>query len=212
MNKFKAKQLLALAEKLKEHDPLTSRQIKVLVEGVLAIRHKPRSIRISATFKKAIDIITEKLSSIPHALVGGLAVQHWVPSRNTDDLDFAVLSTDYTELKKLFPAGHMGALVYTVEVENIDVDFLLSDDWSWSKEAIANAEVKTLTGIPLKVVRPEYLILYKMESSRDRDIDDILRLLRLAGIAGKTRKLFEKYLPESLSDFDQLVEESKLGL
>jgi hypothetical protein len=214
VNKIKINQLLRLAEKLKELDPVTSRHLKILAEGALTRNHKPRLFKVSALFKDIIEIIKEKFEkgNVSYALVGGLAVRHWVPTRSTDDLDFAVLSSDYKNIKQLFPNGKMGALVYSVDVDNVNVDFLLSDDWDWTEEAIATAEDKNTSGISLRVVKPEYLILYKLESSRDRDLDDILRLLRLEGIPEKTRDLMLKFLPESIEDFDQLVEEAKLGL
>lgn len=212
MNKIKIKHLLKLAEKLKDIDPSTARQLKVLAEGALTLNHKPRFFKVSAVFKDAIDAVKEKLVGIPHALIGGLAVRHWVPTRSTEDLDFAVLAADLKTLKGLFPGGRMGALVYSVSVKEVDVDFLISEDWDWTKEAIATAEEKSISGIALKVVRPEFLILYKLESSRDRDVDDILRLLRLKGVAEKTREVMLKYLPDSIEDFDQLVEEANLGL
>lgn len=214
MHKIKINKLLKLAEKLREIDPLLSRQLKSIAEGAITQNHKPRFFKVSGIFKDAIEIVKEKLAkiNIPYALIGGLAVRHWIPTRSTEDLDFAVLAADFTKLKQIFPEGKMGALVYTTVVQNVDVDFLLSEDWDWTEEAIRTAEEKDISGIPLKVVKPEFLILYKLESSRDRDIDDILRLLRLKGVAEKTKEVILKYSPENLDDFNQLVEESSLGL
>lgn len=75
MNKIKIKNLLKLAEKLKDIDPATARQLKVLAEGALTLNHKPRFFKVSGVFKDAIETVKERLADIPYALIGGLAVR-----------------------------------------------------------------------------------------------------------------------------------------
>lgn len=211
MINLKANRLLRLAEKLQKEDPKTAMQLKSLAEGMIIRESKPKKIKVSGVFTKAVKYIEDTLK-IPHALVGGLAVRHWVTNRFTEDIDFAVLTDDVRQLKKIFPNGKQGALVYTVEVEGVDVDFLLASDWDWTKEAIENSVRSSLTGTSLNIMTPEYLILYKLEASRESDIVDLLKLLRYKDTAKKAKNLVAKYLPESMEDFDQLVEEARLGL
>ena len=212
MTEIRIKTLLALASKLKKADPRLSSQLKVLAEGALGKQHKPKRIRISTSFISALQIIRKKMPRNSYALVGDLAVQCHVPSRSTMDLDFALISLSLPQLKKIFPNGHMGALVYSVPINGVDVDFLLADDFPWNSEAVSKAQISPHIRLPVKVVQPAYLIIYKLEVGRERDITDIKNLLRLPGVYKLTEKLVRKYLPELLEDFEQLFRESQFGL
>jgi predicted nucleotidyltransferase len=210
MTKIKIKHLLEIAEKLKNIDPMLSRQLKIIATGALRQTHQSR-LKVSASFTRAIQKVSESLD-VDFALVGGLAVHYYIQSRTTQDIDFAVMTSDTAKLRSLFP-GRSGALVYTAIIEGVDVDFLLAEDFPWTKEAIDTSHKDSkLFGLNLRIVKPEFLILYKIEVARDQDNTDIKNLLRLQDIPDKTRPLVKKYLPNSIDNLEQLIKESEIGV
>jgi hypothetical protein len=139
------------------------------------------------------------------ALVGGLAVIHWVDIRETLDLDFVVLASDMDAVKAAFPGGETKALIYSVNVNGMDLDFLIQSEFPWTQEAIRHSVKEKVLGVQTQIITPEYLILYKFRAARERDMSDIESLLTLKGIPKKARALVEKYLPEDLEDFNSLA-------
>jgi len=209
MTKIKIKQLKALADRLADIDPEVSRQLRMLVFGAENMRHR-RPLKVSAGFTGAIEKVVSQLPV--HVLVGGMAVRFHVQTRVTDDVDFAIMA-NMSEIKRLFPSGRMGSLAYSVEVDGVDVDFLFSEDFPWTKAAISHGvDGSAVFHTKVNVASPEYLILYKLEAAREYDINDIKALLQLPGIADRAKKTVAKYLHYMVEDFDQLIEESKLGL
>lgn len=89
---------------------------------------------------------------------------------------------------------------------------VLADDFPWNLAAIAQAKTQKTLGLPIKVVSPEYLILYKLEVAREQDITDIKNLLRLKGVYKAARRLVKKYNAEQTRYFEQLYQESQLGV
>lgn len=208
MHNIKANRLLKIAEKIKLEDPGLAMELRSLAESVLNRPHKIRTVEASKSITKVLQEVIPKLEA-NYALVGGLAVHHYVPSRSTQDLDFAMVTSSVAEMKKLFPDGKMATLVFTVNIDGVDLDFLLSDDFPWNKEAIINSGESSMLGFPVKVVTPEYLVLYKMKASRGRDIDDIKALVKLDGVVEKAKHLIDKHMgQQDVEDFEQLILES----
>lgn len=54
-------------------------------------------------------------------------------------------------------------------------------------------------------MKPEYLILFKIESMRDKDNNDAFALLRLSGVQDKARDLVKKYKPNLVDDLEQAI-------
>lgn len=163
---------------------------------------------LAAVLAKVVKRLGDKA-----VLAGGLAVIHWVDIRKTMDLDFAVLSSNLDAIKKLFPDGKMLDLIYTTKVDGVDVDFLLpAEKTAWTEEAIKAAKLETVLGAKVRVLTPEYLILYKLWAGRDRDFSDVKALLTLPGVADKARALVQTYLPQDEDDFNQIALEAEYGL
>ncbi len=123
------------------------------------------------------------------------------------------MATDLTLVKALYPGGHETALIYCAKIEGINVDFMHSKIFPWTKDAIQNAAKMSSSGVEIPVVLPEYLILYKFKAARSKDLEDIKDLLKLQGIYGKTRKLVQGYFSiEDLEDLEQLAREAEYGV
>lgn len=212
MTKTKLRRLLKLANDIKGLDQSLSHDLETLAAGAEQKPHVPRTVEASH-FAKAIAAVQKALGNHPHALVGGLAVQHWVSVRPTNDIDFALLASELSHVKKLFPGGHETSLVYTVKIEGVDVDFMHSQIFPWTHEAIQHAVHKSESGVSVPVVTPEYLILYKMKAARFKDLEDVKELLKLSGVYGKAKKLVHHYFSaEDLEDFEQLAGEAEFGV
>lgn len=217
MTKTKVRRILELAKELAKlgNDKAVelSHELEMLAHGAEDMPHKPRQVEASR-FTMAIKTVIEALGDAPFALVGGLAVQHWVTIRATDDVDFVLATHDLEHVKKLFPGGKETALVYSVSIEGVSVDFMHSQIFPWTSDAIRHAVKKSESGVSLPIATPEYLILYKLKASRPRDHEDIKALLKHdKTIYSKARVLVQKYFAhEDVEDFDQLAHEASLGL
>lgn len=51
----------------------------------------------------------------------------------------------------------------------------------FEEEAISHAEEVDFAGVPIRVARPDDLIIYKLVAARSRDLDDVEKLLLLYG-------------------------------
>ena len=209
MNKIKAKRLKRLAEELRVNYPTISAELDALVSGALEPIRPRQTVTATlvSAFEKLYDLLGDKLT-----LAGGTAILQWVDIQETEDLDFVVLPKDFEEIKKMFPEGKETLLIYYVVVDGYSIDFLNPFYFAWTKEALAQAVKKPFLGRDLKILTPEYLVLYKFEASRDKDMNHLKALLRIEGIAEKAKPLVKKYMPRELEDFEQLALEASYGL
>lgn len=216
MHPIKAKRIRKIVAAIKNEYPAVAAELESIVSNAMNPPHPKPKVPVQAGLQKAIQYVLQKVTeaNAPIALAGGLAVIHWVDLRSSFDADFVVLSNGLEKIMKLFPGGRLLDLIYTVEIEGVDVDFLVPrDSTPWVDEAIKNAKPETVMGVPgVKVLTPEYLILYKFEAARPKDMDDIKGLLTLKGTHEKARGLVEKFLPNDVEDFDALAMEADYGL
>ena len=167
--------------------------------------NKTKQILVATNFGNAIQEVASKLPSGTYALAGGLAVGHWIQDRKTDDLDFALVAQDVSHIKKLFPhrIGE-GDRIYHAKIKGVSVDFLKPAGYRWNREAIQHAKKQLVEGVLLPVVTPEYLILYKMHAERDKDHEDIIKLLKLPDVYRVARLVVGRYLSlQHVEDLDQ---------
>lgn len=212
MHPIKAKRLLKVAEELDAKYPTVAQEIRSLVTTAVNPPHPRNRQIVQTSFPEAVSEVLKRLQGKPLALAGGLALLHWIDVRTTEDVDFVLTTTDYKDLHKAFPEGSEKALIYTVKLHNTDVDFLKPQQLAWTSEAIQNASLQDFMGHKIKVLTPEYLILYKLFAGRDKDFSDIKSLLTLKGVKEKAQKLADKYLPEMSEDLSQLILESEYGM
>ena len=130
-------------------------------------------------------------TGIPYMVIGGLANLVWGEPRTTMDLDFTVdagrLGTDgilrvakeMGELLAEDPAdvAERGRLVPVRTPEGVRVDLVLAT-LPFELEAIGRARVVDVAGTEARVCAPEDLIVMKSVSTRARDHDDVVGILR----------------------------------
>lgn len=214
MNPIKAKRLLRMAGELRTKYPTVAAELEQLVCGAMNPPHPTESglrIIVKANLADAVGAVLVKLQGAC-VLAGGFAVAQWIDIRKTYDADFVVLGSAFEKLDKLFPGGQHKPLIYTVKIHGEIVDFLQPELFAWTAEAIGAAELKDFLGHKIRVLTPEYLILYKFSAGRDKDFSDIKALLTLPGVPEKAARLIALYMPEELEDFKQMVLEAEYGL
>lgn len=210
MNRIKAKRIQKAADAIRTLYPTLAAELDMLVTSSLNVPHSGGKAKMTASLESALSDILKKMPN--SVLAGGFAVLHWVDIRKTYDLDFVVLGEDFNKMRSVYPEGSMKHLIYTVKVDGEDVDFLNPSQFAWTDEAIRASKPIELLGHKVKVVTPEYLILYKFSAGRDKDFSDIKGLMTLPGVTSKARDLIGKYMPEEIEDFDALAMEAEYGL
>ena len=134
--------------------------------------------------------------NVPWMIIGGVAViAHGVP-RYTADVD-ATVTAPQEPLERIFDvfAHHRivpriaGAVAFARdrqvillrhEPSGVDLDVSLA--WlPFELDAIERSEVIDYAGVPIRVARPDDLVIYKLVAARPRDLDDAERLLLLHG-------------------------------
>jgi hypothetical protein len=124
-------------------------------------------------------------------LIGGLAVAAWGEPRATVDVDLTVwaepaeLDQAVTRLCQRLrclppePAefARRARVLPAMTVQGIRVDFIFGA-LPVERDAIGRAQTKEIGGRPVRVAAVEDLILMKAVSERDKDLEDVRRLVR----------------------------------
>ena len=170
------------------------------------------------TVMKWLDF-TPIFGRIKWAVVGAVATRHYMPERNTQDMDIIVSALVAKKVReKLIHAGFKyqselfigGASWISPNRKSIDV---LEGNQEWLDEALTQAKNnKDKQG--LLILPFEYLILMKYQASRVQDLADISRMLGQANeqMLSVTKKLFNLYEPYSLKDLENLIVLGKLEM
>lgn len=207
-NPIKLKRLKGIAEALKTVDKRAAFDLISIIE---TIERPIRPIKaIEESLEKGLKELAQKMRGLDWCLAGALAVLQWAEIRKTADIDCLVLASDLDEVKKRFKT-EPGLLGVSGSADGTDIDFLSSEHFPWSKDAIATAVLKNISGVTVPVMRPEYLVAFKLRSARDRDISDALHLLLIDGVADKARAVITKHDKNSLPDLEQLISMTELG-
>jgi hypothetical protein len=205
MHPLKIARLTALAKKVKKYDPMLSQELTSLVIGAQNRTAGLKKIAMTPAIRELKKVMEGKR----YVVIGGVAIRYWVQSRTTEDIDIAVMVSTLTKLRETLDL-EVGMLCSTTVISGTTVDFLDSSNFPWTQNAIRTAEMSDL-GVP--VAKPEYLILYKLQALREKDIDDIKNLLKLDGIYEKSKVLVLKYFGKGiLEELDALKAESDYGL
>lgn len=203
MNIIKLKRMKALAESLKGINPSAAFDLISMLE---AIEQPPqvKSSLIQESLPIAIKKVTDLLSQYDWCLAGGLAVIHYVNTRVTYDID-CLVTTEGIESIKSKTEHKKNNFGISIQSCGINVDLIDAKFFPYAEEAIRNSIIQTEFGISIPVMKPEYLILFKIESMRDKDNNDAFALLRLTGIQDKARLLIKKYKPNLVDDLEQAI-------
>lgn len=186
-------------------------------------------IKLNERFENVIDLmearkadvveVLSQLEDFEYAICGGVAVAYWVNGRKPTvrELDLLVYPQDIDEIGERLReigcsvGGYGGIDIATVAVKcgGLKVDLLGATE-PWEEEAIERA----VKAGDLKIVRPEYLVMMKLRSEREKDLEDIVLLLQKVDFE-KVRKLIKMYMGEYyLEELEQLKEisnELKVG-
>lgn len=140
-------------------------------------------------------------AEIPYALYGGLAVAAYGVARETKDADVAVVSADVGQVATLlqkdglraetaFQGMRFGGLTVSRitllggedDVGLNTVDLVEPRSARYASAAIKRAVRAPLRGREITLLSPEDVILFKVLSTRDKDLEDAAAILReLAG-------------------------------
>lgn len=163
--------------------------------------------------------LSDILSSIHWAVVGGVATRLYMPERMTDVLDIVILAKDAKESRLQLRAG---GFVYISELsiagsswkspDGTIIDRLeAKDDWLESAliESQSNRDEQGLPILPLP-----YLVLMKLHAGRPQDLADIARMLGQASdeLLDRVRSLFARYAPADCEDIESLISLGKLEI
>ena len=136
--------------------------------------------------------------AIPHALYGGLLLAAYGEARETKDADVAVVHADAQAVAAIlerrlglrtlpaFDRRPFGGLLLSritlVEGEALNtLDLVEPADPDYARRAVDRAIDSTLRSRPIRALTPEDFVLFKLLSSRDRDLDDAISVLRALG-------------------------------
>ncbi len=208
---IRIRRLKALAESLRGVSPSAAWDLISMIEA-MEEKPQPKSAVLRESLPSALAVVSKALAPIDWALIGGLAVIHWINVRPTYDLDILCIPEDLEKIKNNFVKRTPNQFGFSTEVEGVNVDFIDASKFSYADEAIRNAVTSTELGQAIKVVKPEYLILFKLDSMREKDHQDAYRLLTLSGVPDKARALVKRLLPHYIDDLEQAIAISQLEL
>lgn len=163
--------------------------------------------------------LSNVLSSIHWAVVGGVATRLYMPERMTDDLDIVILAKHAQDARQML---RMSGFVYVGELsidgsswkspEGAIVDVLESDE-EWLEPALSEAQSnRDEQGLPILPL--PFLVLMKLRAGRPQDLADVARMLGQANDQSleRLRNLFAHYAPADCEDLESLISLGKLEL
>jgi predicted nucleotidyltransferase len=173
----------------------------------------PNLVKSAAAAQRALSD-----AGIDSIVIGGLAVAIWGEPRLTRDVDLKVLlQRDRAELLiKTLPAGfrcladqpeetlRRVGFLFVQDATGIRIDFLLAET-GFDVEALSRKRQIEMMGEHIAVCTSEDLIVYKMISTRPRDHDDVLGVIRR-----QQDKLDSDYITSWLYQFEQALDDSTL--
>jgi len=157
-------------------------------------------------------------AGIDSIVIGGLAVAIWGEPRLTRDVDLKVLlQRDRAQLLvKALPADfrcladqpeetlRRVGFLFVQDAAGIRIDFLLAET-GFDVEALSRRRQVEMVAEKIAVCTAEDLIVYKMISTRPRDHEDVLGVIRR-----QRDKLDDDYITSWLYQFEQALDDSTL--
>ncbi len=138
----------------------------------------------------------------PYALYGGLLTAAYGEPRETRDADLAIVDVSVSDAGEALAARDVrtvtafeavafgGLLISRLTVVGAGaatglntIDLVQPRSARYAALAVQRAIVSELRGTPLRVLTPEDFILFKVLSTRDRDVEDARAALRRSGTA-----------------------------
>ncbi len=170
-------------------------------------QNRPNTNALNPQVKKAAQAMSKRLTArgIKHALIGGLAVNHYGYKRTTADVDFIVHSDNTIDLAG-DPLGGVVRGRTMQSSEGVTVDFVFPREG----EEFLDRAVGRATGA-LPVLPLEALIYMKLSAGRMRDQADVMELLK-KGRVDERRVLhyLREHAPFLAEEFESMIEQAKL--
>jgi len=134
-----------------------------------------------------LKLALETLKSVPHVLIGGLALGEYAKPRMTHDLDFVIISTEMDAIIKLLeskgftlkeslPYNGPKRDIVKFEYQGREVDFLFFKSAEFASHVLKRARSASVLGKPVKVASVEDLVVTKLASLRWKDKADIMAI------------------------------------
>ncbi len=168
-----------------------------------------------------IEEIDAAFGSVPHAIIGAVAANQFMPARQTMDIDFAIAQRDVDlATEALHAAGWRLQHELVVRPPLAGVTWQSADDQPvdviivpgrWGEAVVDSAMANRADGLPMASL--PHLVILKMIAGRATDAGDITRMLghQDALTLEAVRTLARRVLQESeLADLDQLIELGRL--
>lgn len=165
--------------------------------------------------------IDAAFGSVPHAIIGAVAANQFMPARHTVDIDFAIAQRDVDlATETLRAAGWHSQDELVVRPPLAGVAWRSADDQPidiiivpgrWGEELVDHAMANRAANLPMAPL--PHLIILKMIAGRTTDAGDIARMLghQDALTLEAVRTVARRVLEESeLADLDQLIELGRL--
>ena len=204
MNPLKLRRMKRLAEALKSVDKAAAWDLISMIEAYEQ-PPQPDAEMLRESLPSALKEVASFLKPYKWCLAGGLALVQWVNIRVTYDVDVVVMTDDLQKIRDSFPSAKPNNFGVSVNVSKVNVDLMDSGMWPWAEEAVLKAVEKDIDGAKIRVMTPEFLVLFKIDSMRDKDNQDVFALLRIHGVAQKVRPLMQKYLPDRIDDLESAI-------
>lgn len=153
----------------------------------------------------AAEVASRKLggAGIPHALAGGLAVgAHGYP-RTTDDVDFLVGDEAFEK--------HEGGLVTLklplIAVGDVRIDLVSMDDTQHERQETREAVDHPPISHEVPVIPLPLLVYMKLKAGRQKDIADLVELLKLGRIEiDVIDRYLQEYAPNQVRRWERTKE------
>jgi hypothetical protein len=158
-------------------------------------------------------------AGIPSIVIGGLAVAAWGEPRVTRDVDLKIhlnrqdadrlleiISNDFHLLaENPQETLRKQALIFIKDQQGTRLDLLLADTPFDVKAIQRGQDIEIHPGLKIHLCSPEDLIIYKLISTRLRDHEDAIGVIRRQGDS-----LDDEYITTWLHQFEEALDDSTL--
>jgi hypothetical protein len=165
-------------------------------------------VKLDERFERVIDLMEAKrvdvvdvlfqLEGLDYAICGGVAVAYWVTGRKPTirELDLLIREEDLEEARDRLreigcSVGGYGGIDLTavvVRCGSLKVDLIVAEK-AWEQDGL---DMAVRVG-DIGVLRPEFLVMMKLESAREKDVEDIVLLLSKVDFE-KLKKMVKAYM------------------
>jgi hypothetical protein len=142
-------------------------------------------------------------AGVPHALAGGLAVGAYGYPRTTDDVDFLVGDEAFV----IHAGGLVTLKVPVIAIGDIRVDFVSFDESKGEGGLLRPAVDAPFISEQIPIVPLTALVFMKLKAGRQRDLADLVELLKRGKIdIDSIDRFLKQNTPDLMAKWDHLKE------